>query len=99
VCKLLTDAFTKEDAIFVLQSFKFSTTPRASSVCTGKFLFFHLKNPTFLLYPLLISFFLSVSCATAPRAEEEEEEEEEKYPMSSRFSSYSHLSGQQKSKK
>jgi hypothetical protein len=22
--------------------------PRASSVCTGKFLFFHLKNPTFL---------------------------------------------------
>jgi hypothetical protein len=26
VCKLLTDAFTKEDAIFVLKSFKFSTT-------------------------------------------------------------------------
>jgi len=57
-------------------------------------------NPPFLLFPLLLSVFLSVSCATAPRAEEEEEEEEEeKDPMSSRFSSFSHQSGQQKSKK
>jgi hypothetical protein len=53
-------------------------------------------NPPFLLFPLLLSVFLSVSCARAPRAEEEEEEEE-KYPMSSRFSSFSHQSGQQKS--
>jgi hypothetical protein len=50
-------------------------------------------NPPFLLFPLLLSVFLSVSCARAPRAEEEEE----KYPMSSRFSSFAHQSGQQKS--